>query len=892
MNTNFMPNRKMIYILIIFSLIILQILCDNNLSVSTGYTLFAIGDTEKGQLGIGDIISSYENKPIGIPLSGPMKGKNITYIQGGGATTMFLDSDGNCYGTGYNINGQLGIGSNTESVLVPVSVPNDGDMLGKKIRYLSVGYRHTLFVSTDNNIYSAGSNDFGQLCLSISDSKIYTPKEIIFNKGNWLTVATGYYHSAIIDQNGFVYSCGLNGISQLGNNDDIDSNSPINTSEFGDLINKNITQASAGYYHSIFLDSDGNAYGTGFNGYGQLGTMNTDSLKISIAISTIEDSPLFGKRLIQISAGADFSLFLTSNGEVYSSGHNLFGTVGNGKKSLLVKVPFLLNSLGSAQNKKIIKITTGYRFSVLQDSNSNLHFVGNNNKGQAIAKPDVKDIIYITQPLWENVTVFGVGMSTVFVVDIVPCKEGEYFNRTSKICTQCPNGFYCLFQNVFQDPSACEAGKWSNVGSYYKIQCFICPEGFVCNDGHKMPCQADTWGKDGKTCSECPLGYICPGDGTKKFNPIIFSIIFVVITLLPLLMIVIIILIFGITCVICFASFFVYRTKRMIKYKTEKMTSLLQSFEKDYEIDILDPEVSKVKAIVKNSLLEIQLGEITVNERIGNGGGDSIVYKGHWNNMEVAIKLFKASRLTGDSFHEEFQNELIFMNGLRHPRLVSLYGCCLQYPRFGLVMEYCSLGSVYDNIQNGFLQKKDKQYIYKILIMICEGMIFLHKRGVVHRDLKNANVLLTSNGEAKIADFGLSRHIANIENASNMTGGVGTSYYVAPEVVRNDPSYNEKCDIYSFSIMMIEIVSGRNYPYPTTYQPAQIQIYSSTDATFRPDLSLVRESRFPEMEEIIVKSWSHDPQKRPSFEELIESIRDLSVSEITPDVIDRELEDL
>lgn len=160
----------------------------------------------------------------------------------------------------------------------------------------------------------------------------------------------------------------------------------------------------------------------------------------------------------------------------------------------------------------------------------------------------------------------------------------------------------------------------------------------------------------------------------------------------------------------------------------------------------------------------------------------------------------------------------------------------------------------------------NKDQILKILLQICEGMIFLHNKGVIHRDLKLDNVLLNSYGNVKIADFGLARHIDSVEQVTHMTGDIGTSYYCAPEVTCQ-LRYDNKCDIYSFSIMMYEFNGSMN-PYGSRFSQIHIQVQSSQDPSFRPDISIIDNTQYCEYSSIIKSCWSADPSQRPSFDTL------------------------
>ncbi|KAL6216840.1 hypothetical protein ACLB2K_010058 [Fragaria x ananassa] len=156
---------------------------------------------------------------------------------------------------------------------------------------------------------------------------------------------------------------------------------------------------------------------------------------------------------------------------------------------------------------------------------------------------------------------------------------------------------------------------------------------------------------------------------------------------------------------------------------------------------------------------------------------------------------------------------------------------------------------------------------------IAQAMQYLHeqKPKVLHRDLKPSNIFLDDAGHIRVADFGHARFLSDEEMA--LTGETGTYVYMAPEVIQCEP-YNEKCDVYSFGIILNEIITG-NYPYiETDYGPTMIAM-EVVEGKLRPRLPDDDDGQLGELIELICLSWDGDASIRPSFDTITCSLKKL-----------------
>lgn len=193
-------------------------------------------------------------------------------------------------------------------------------------------------------------------------------------------------------------------------------------------------------------------------------------------------------------------------------------------------------------------------------------------------------------------------------------------------------------------------------------------------------------------------------------------------------------------------------------------------------------------------------------ETIGKGAYGS-VHKG----IEVATGNVVALKIinldTADDDVGDIQSEVALLTHLRDAvNITKYYGCYLDGPRVWIVMEYASGGSVRTLMKacpNGIVQEK---YIVVIIRELLLALSYLHKSGVIHRDIKAANVLITALGKVMLCDFGVSALL--VTNQSKRNTLVGTPYWMAPEVAQPIPAYDTKADIWSLGITIYEMVTG------------------------------------------------------------------------------------
>uniref|UniRef100_A0ACD5WSL1 Uncharacterized protein n=1 Tax=Avena sativa TaxID=4498 RepID=A0ACD5WSL1_AVESA len=287
---------------------------------------------------------------------------------------------------------------------------------------------------------------------------------------------------------------------------------------------------------------------------------------------------------------------------------------------------------------------------------------------------------------------------------------------------------------------------------------------------------------------------------------------------------------------------------------SRNLESISPSSARSHRLDCVFDDVSEC---------EIPWEDLVIGERIGLGSYGE-VYRADWNGTEVAVKKFLDQDFYGDAL-DEFRSEVRIMRRLRHPNIVLFMGAVTRPPNLSIVSEYLPRGSLYKILHRPGCQIDEKRRI-KMAIDVAKGMNCLHTSvpTIVHRDLKSPNLLVDNNWNVKVCDFGLSRLKHSTFLSSKSTAG--TPEWMAPEVLRNEQS-NEKCDVYSFGVILWELATlrmpwGGMNPMQVVgavgFQDRRLDIPKEVD---------------PLVARIIWECWQKDPNLRPSFAQLTTALK-------------------
>ncbi|CAM8902390.1 unnamed protein product [Rhodiola kirilowii] len=259
---------------------------------------------------------------------------------------------------------------------------------------------------------------------------------------------------------------------------------------------------------------------------------------------------------------------------------------------------------------------------------------------------------------------------------------------------------------------------------------------------------------------------------------------------------------------------------------------------------------------------EINMLQLKIGNKVAAGSFGNL-YKGTYLSQEVAVKVLKPERVNADMLRE-FSQEIFIMRKIRHKNIVQFIGACTRSPNLCIVTEFMSRGSLYD-----FLHKQkckfDLRTLLKVAIDISKGMNFLHQNNIIHRDLKTANLLMDENEVVKVADFG----VARVQAPSGvMTAETGTYRWMAPEVIEHK-AYNHKADIFSFGILLWELLTGE-VPY-SQLTPLQAAV-GVVQKGMRPSTP---KDTHPKLVSLLENCWQQDPTLRPNFSDITPILQDI-----------------
>ncbi|CAD5166797.1 serine/threonine/tyrosine-protein kinase HT1-like [Musa acuminata AAA Group] len=276
-----------------------------------------------------------------------------------------------------------------------------------------------------------------------------------------------------------------------------------------------------------------------------------------------------------------------------------------------------------------------------------------------------------------------------------------------------------------------------------------------------------------------------------------------------------------------------------------------------------DHGTGKVTALETTEKWNVDLSQLYLGFRFACGA-HSRLYHGVYKDQPVAVKIIRepdddeygvmAARL-----EKQFTREVTMLSHLYHRNVIKLAGAWKQPPVFCIITEYLPGGSL-----RAFLRKLEHkslplQRLISIALDIAQGMEYIHSQGVIHRDLKPENILFDQDLCIKIVDFGIACEEAYCDA---VTEDPGTYRWMAPEMIKHKP-YGRKVDVYSFGLLLWEMVTG-TIPYEdmTPIQAA----FAVVNKNLRP--TIPTDCPAP-LRALIEQCWGVLPEKRPEFWQIV-----------------------
>jgi serine/threonine-protein kinase len=246
------------------------------------------------------------------------------------------------------------------------------------------------------------------------------------------------------------------------------------------------------------------------------------------------------------------------------------------------------------------------------------------------------------------------------------------------------------------------------------------------------------------------------------------------------------------------------------------------------------------------------LGQFEIMDEIGRGGM-ATVYRARQRsiNRTVAVKVLPQALMHDPAFYERFTREVDVISHLEHPHILPIYDYGEVDGIPFIAMRFLAGGSMAQFIRRGL---PSFEAIIKPIDQIGQALDYAHQQGIIHRDLKPANILLDERGNAYLTDFGIARVLD-----SNLTGSaiIGTPAYMSPEQANALP-LDSRSDIYSFGIVLFELLSGRE-PFEAA-TPVALLLKHINEAL--PPLSRYRPETPPAVESVIQRATAKSPAER------------------------------
>ncbi|CAI5941052.1 unnamed protein product, partial [Closterium sp. NIES-64] len=282
-----------------------------------------------------------------------------------------------------------------------------------------------------------------------------------------------------------------------------------------------------------------------------------------------------------------------------------------------------------------------------------------------------------------------------------------------------------------------------------------------------------------------------------------------------------------------------------------------------------DAGVEFMDVLMDGRIMDIGEAEIDLERHRDGGEGGRRFLRYGVPRRDVAVKVLINQDMQEEQLLE-FKREVVIMRRLRHPNIVLFMGAVTKPPHLSILTEFLSRGSLFRLLHRpGAKETLKEDRRIRMAMDIARGINYLHHCTpmIVHRDLKTPNLLVDKNFTVKVCDFGLSRN----KNSTFLSSksGAGTPEWMAPEVLRNEPS-NEKSDVYSFGVILWELVTLlQPWDGMNPMQVVGAVGFQNQRLTVPPDLD-------PALSTLILDCWHNDPKDRPKFDDIMVRLKPIA----------------
>jgi len=220
-------------------------------------------------------------------------------------------------------------------------------------------------------------------------------------------------------------------------------------------------------------------------------------------------------------------------------------------------------------------------------------------------------------------------------------------------------------------------------------------------------------------------------------------------------------------------------------------------------------QIDRVRPLAEEAGSYQQIPGYQILSKLGSGAM-ATVYKAKQISLDriVAIKVLPKRMSNNKEFVERFYKEGKAAAKLNDRNIVAAFDVAEANGYHYFVMEYVEGASVFDKLDRG--ERYSEEEALSLVIQTCRALVHAHKAGFIHRDVKPKNIMITTDGVAKLADMGLAREASDVEAAQAEAGkAYGTPYYISPEQIRGEMDVDARADLYSLGATFYHMVTGR-----------------------------------------------------------------------------------
>ncbi|KAL0552069.1 hypothetical protein IC582_011162 [Cucumis melo] len=269
----------------------------------------------------------------------------------------------------------------------------------------------------------------------------------------------------------------------------------------------------------------------------------------------------------------------------------------------------------------------------------------------------------------------------------------------------------------------------------------------------------------------------------------------------------------------------------------------------------------------------LDLRKLNMGEAFAQGAFGKL-YRGTYDGEDVAIKILERPENDLEKaqlMEQQYQQEVMMLATLKHPNIVRFIGSCHKPMVWCIVTEYAKGGSVRQFLMRRQSRSVPLKLAVKQALDVARGMEYVHGLGLIHRDLKSDNLLIFADKSIKVADFGVARIEVQTEG---MTPETGTYRWMAPEMIQHRP-YTQKVDLYSFGIVLWELITGM---LPFQNMTAVQAAFAVVNKGVRP---IIPNDCLPVLSDIMTRCWDPNPDVRPSFTEVVRMLENAQTEIMT-----------